>query len=94
MALYSALNTACQSLGLEPHSINVRNPAELDRLVMSFAGTSNGGLAVTQTASLFRDSIVEMAARYKLPVYHNAGLLEPDAKLTDRPCGEHVQHKS
>jgi len=70
VALYSALHTACQSLGLEPHSINVRNPAELDHLMAAFARTPNGGLAVTQTASLFRDAIVEMAARYKLPAVY------------------------
>jgi putative ABC transport system substrate-binding protein len=43
VALYSALHTACQSLGLEPHSINVRNSAELDRLVMAFARTLMAG---------------------------------------------------
>jgi putative ABC transport system substrate-binding protein len=54
--------------------INVHDPREIERSVAAFARSPNGGLIVTQTASatLYRDVIIAVAARQKLPaVYGN-----------------------
>ena len=71
IALFSAVQNAAQSLGLEVRPINVRDPPEIERLVEAFARTPNGGLIVTQTASLYRDLIITLAARYKLPAVYS-----------------------
>jgi putative ABC transport system substrate-binding protein len=52
--------------------MNVRDAAEIERGVTTFARSSNGGLIVTASASAFinRDLIVTLAARYKLPTIY------------------------
>jgi len=74
IAAFSAIQNAAQSLGVEVSPINVRDPGEIERSVTTFALSPNGGLVVTQTASatLYRDLIIAVAARRKLPaVYGN-----------------------
>jgi putative ABC transport system substrate-binding protein len=72
IAAFSAIQNAAQSLGVEVSPINVRDPREIERSVAAFAGSPNGGLIVTQTASatLYRDLIIAVAARQKLPAIH------------------------
>src|SRR6516164_746285 len=72
IAAFSAIQNAAQSLGLLVSPINVRDPREIERSVAAFAGSPNGGLIVTQTASatLYRDLIIAVAARQKLPAVH------------------------
>jgi ABC-type uncharacterized transport system substrate-binding protein len=74
IAAFSAIQNAAQSLGLLVSPINVRDPREIERTVAAFARSPNGGLVVTQTASatVYRDVIIAVAARQKLPaVYGN-----------------------
>jgi putative ABC transport system substrate-binding protein len=74
IAAFSAIQNAAQSLGVEVSPINVRDPREIERSVATLARSPNGGLIVTQTASatLYRDLIIAVAARQKLPaVYGN-----------------------
>jgi putative ABC transport system substrate-binding protein len=74
IAAFSAIQNAAQSLGLLVSPINVRDPREIERSVGAFASSPNGGLVVTQTASatVYRDVIIAVAARQKLPaVYGN-----------------------
>jgi putative ABC transport system substrate-binding protein len=69
-----ALQSAASSLGVELRPVNLRSPDEFDRSVMTFARSPNGGLIATasQTAINYRDLIVKLAARYRLPaVYSN-----------------------
>jgi putative tryptophan/tyrosine transport system substrate-binding protein len=74
LAAFAALQNAAQSLGVAVSPINVHDPREIERSVAAFARSPNGGLIVTQTASatLYRDVIIAVAARQKLPaVYGN-----------------------
>jgi len=72
IAAFSAIQNAVRSLGVEVSPINVRDPHEIERSVAALARSPNGGLIVTQTASatLYRDLIIAVAARQKLPAVH------------------------
>jgi ABC-type uncharacterized transport system substrate-binding protein len=72
---FSAVQAAAQSLGVEVSPISVRDAGEIERAVVAFARSANGGLIVTGSAggSVHRDLIVTLAARHKLPaVYADA----------------------
>jgi putative ABC transport system substrate-binding protein len=74
IAAFSAIQNAAQSFGVEVSPINVRDPHEIERSVAALARSPNGGLIVTQTASatVYRDLIIAVVARQKLPaVYGN-----------------------
>src|SRR5262249_60121980 len=86
------------SVGVEAIPINVRDPAEIERTLATFARSSNGGLIVTGSAlaTSHRDLIVGLAAQYKLPsVYYErlfvtgGGLISYGPDLADPipPCG-------
>ena len=70
IAQFGALQNAAPLLGVEVSPINVRDPSEIERLVAAFARLPNGGLIVTQTANFYRDLIIAVAARYKLPAVY------------------------
>ena len=70
IAQFGALQTAGQPLGFTVNPINVRAPDEIERSIGAFAGSPNGGLIVTQTASFHRDLIIAVAARHKLPAVY------------------------
>jgi ABC-type uncharacterized transport system substrate-binding protein len=97
----SAIQNAARSLDVEVSAINVREPHEIERSVAALARSPNGGLIVTQTASgtVYRDLIIAVAARQKLPaVYGNryavtAGgliLYGPDVVNQFRQAGGYV----
>jgi ABC-type uncharacterized transport system substrate-binding protein len=72
MGMFGAIQSMAPSLGLEVSSINVRDAGEIERAIGAFA-RSKGGLIVTPSglATTYRDLIVTLAARHKLPtVYH------------------------
>jgi ABC-type uncharacterized transport system substrate-binding protein len=74
IGLFSAVQSAAASAGVELTPINVREPAGIDNAIETFSRGSNGGLIVTASAYAFvyRDSIIALAARHKLPaVYFN-----------------------
>jgi ABC-type uncharacterized transport system substrate-binding protein len=73
--------------------VNVRDAGEIERAVAVFARSANGGLIVTgsASASVHRDLIIALAAKYKLPaVYPNrymvtdGGLISFGADLIDQ----------
>jgi putative ABC transport system substrate-binding protein len=70
LAVFGALQNAARSLGVEVSPINVRDPHEIERSVAAFARSPNGGLIVTQTANFYRDLIITVAARNKLPAVY------------------------
>ena len=73
MGMFGAIQSMAPSLGLEVSSINVRAAGEIERAIGAFARSSKGGLIVTPSglATTYRDLIVTLAARHKLPtVYH------------------------
>jgi len=72
IASFGALQNAAQSLGVQTSPINVRDADEIERSVAAFARSPNGGLIVTQSASatVYRDLIIAVAARHKLPAVY------------------------
>ncbi len=75
---WSAVQTAAPSFGVEASPINLRDAAELERAISTFARLPNGGLIVTSSglAINLRDMIVTQAAKYRLPtVYYSRGFV-------------------
>ena len=71
---FAVIQSVSASVGLDVTPIDVRDAAEIERAVMAFAQSANGGLILTASPSspLHRDLIITLAARYKLPaVYDN-----------------------
>jgi putative ABC transport system substrate-binding protein len=74
MAQFGAIQTAGQSLGVEISAVSVSSGGEIDRAMENLVNAGNGGLIITPSAgvSIFRDLIIKLAARHKLPaVYGN-----------------------
>jgi putative ABC transport system substrate-binding protein len=69
---WSALQTVAPTFGMEATPINLRDAAELERSLSAFARQANGGLIVTSSglAITHRDTIVTLAAKYKLPALY------------------------
>jgi len=70
VAQFGALQNAARSLGVETSPVNVRDAREIERSVEAFARLPNGGLVVTQTANFYRDLIIAVAGRHKLPAVY------------------------
>jgi putative ABC transport system substrate-binding protein len=72
IGLFGAIQTAASSVGLELSPVNVRDATAMERAIAAFARGSNGGLIVTAGALAFsyRDLIVTLAARHKLPAVY------------------------
>ena len=73
-AQFGAIQAAGSSQGVEVNPIDVRDAGEVERGIATIAGSPNGGLIVTASASAGtkRDLIIMLAARHKLPaVYSN-----------------------
>jgi putative tryptophan/tyrosine transport system substrate-binding protein len=71
---FAAVQAVAPSLGVEINPVNVRGDAgEIERAVVAFARTSNGGLVVTggPTEALHRDLIITLAARHRLPAVYS-----------------------
>jgi ABC-type uncharacterized transport system substrate-binding protein len=70
--LFGAIQATAPSLGVEVSPVNVRDAAEIERAVMAFARSANGGLIVTPSAlvTVHRDLIVTLATRHKLPAVY------------------------
>jgi ABC-type uncharacterized transport system substrate-binding protein len=69
---FGAIQTVAPSFGVEVRPVNVRDASEIERAVMAFSHSSNGGLIVTGSplAALHRDLIITLAAHHKLPVVY------------------------
>jgi putative tryptophan/tyrosine transport system substrate-binding protein len=69
---WSAVQTAAPSFGLEASPINLRDAAELEQAMATFARHPNGGLVVTSSgmAVKHRATIVMQAAKLKLPAIY------------------------
>jgi ABC-type uncharacterized transport system substrate-binding protein len=71
-AQFSAAQTVAPSLGMELRPVDTRDAGEIERAITAFAQGSNGGLLVTgaSSASLHRNLIIALAARYRLPAVY------------------------
>jgi putative ABC transport system substrate-binding protein len=69
---FAAIQSVAPSLGMELSPVDVRDAGEIERGIMAFGRSSNGGLIVTASAlaTRHRDLIVALAARYKLPAVY------------------------
>jgi putative tryptophan/tyrosine transport system substrate-binding protein len=71
---FAAIQSVAPSLGVEASPINLREADEIERAITALARTWGGGLIVTASAlaTVHRDLVVSLAARYRLPaVYSN-----------------------
>jgi putative ABC transport system substrate-binding protein len=66
---YAVIQATASSTGVELSVIDMRDAGEIERAIASFAHEPNGGLIVTvgATAVKFRDQIISLATRYRLP---------------------------
>ena len=70
---FAVIQSVAPSLGVEVIPINIRDAPEVERAVMAFARSSNGGLIVTGSApaAIHRNLIVKLATSHRLPgVYY------------------------
>ena len=69
---FGAIASVAESLRTEVTPVNVQDPAEIERAIGTFAHAPNGGLIVTSSglALEYRDLIVALAARHKLPAVY------------------------
>jgi putative ABC transport system substrate-binding protein len=73
-AQFGIIQAVAPSLRVEVTPVNMRNSAEIERAISTFANSANGGLIVTSSvwASTLRNHIITLAAQHKLPaVYYN-----------------------
>jgi putative ABC transport system substrate-binding protein len=70
---FAVIQAMAPSLRVEVSPINIRDTAEIERALETFVRTPDGGLIVTAgaAATLHRDLIIMLAARYKLPAVYN-----------------------
>jgi ABC-type uncharacterized transport system substrate-binding protein len=71
---FGVIQAVAPSLRVEVSPVNVRDADKIERAIVAFARSPNGGLIVTGSglATLHRDLFVTLAARHRLPaVYSN-----------------------
>jgi putative ABC transport system substrate-binding protein len=69
IAQYAAIQAVAPSLGVELIPLNVRDVADIDRTIATFAGRPNGGLIVSSNpfVAIHRALIIKLALQHKLP---------------------------
>ena len=88
IGMFGVIQAVAPSLRMEVIPVNVRDADEIERAVMAFARTSNGGLIVPPSglAQLHRDLIVTLAARHKLPaVYYERSVVAAGGLISYGP---------
>jgi putative ABC transport system substrate-binding protein len=80
---FAGVQTVAPALGVELSPVDVRNAPEIERAVAAFARSGNGGLIVTSSAlaTRYRDLIIAVAARYKLPAVYSGRWFVADGGL-------------
>jgi putative ABC transport system substrate-binding protein len=98
---YAIIQAVAPSLGVEMRPIDMRDPGEIERAVVTFAQSPNGGLIIVGSppALVHRDLIITLAAHHQLPaVYplpyyaHSGGLIAygPDSVSPYRRAAGYV----
>jgi putative tryptophan/tyrosine transport system substrate-binding protein len=69
---FAVIQSVAPSLGLEVSPINLRDAAQTERAIASFARSSRDGMIVTASAlsTIQSDLIVSLATRYRLPTVY------------------------
>ena len=83
IGLWSAIQTAAPSFGIEVSPISARDDSEFERAIAAFARSPNGGLIVTGSglSIVHRATIIALAARYRLPAVYPLRLFVVDGGL-------------
>ena len=88
IAQFAAVQSMAPSLGVVVSPLNVDDAPEIERTVTAFARSSNGGLIVpgSALATIYRNLIIGLAARHKLPaVYSNPVFVADDGLISYGP---------
>jgi putative tryptophan/tyrosine transport system substrate-binding protein len=69
---FAVIQAVAPSVGVDVSAVNVRDAAEIERGVATFARSGNGGLIATASALTVahRDLIITLASQYKLPAVY------------------------
>jgi putative ABC transport system substrate-binding protein len=69
---FGVIQAAAPSLRMEVIGLNIRDASETERAITTFAQSPNGGLILSASglADRYRDLIVNVAARHKLPAVY------------------------
>jgi putative ABC transport system substrate-binding protein len=71
-SLFASIQAVAPSLRVEVGPLNVGAAGEIERAVAAFARAPNGGVIVPAAgAQLYRDLIITLAARHKLPAVYS-----------------------
>jgi putative ABC transport system substrate-binding protein len=72
-SVFATIQALAPSLRMEVSPVNMREVGEIERAISAFARAHNGGLIVTAGAAtqFYRDTIINLAARHKLPAVYN-----------------------
>jgi putative tryptophan/tyrosine transport system substrate-binding protein len=90
---FAVIQSAARTIGVEVSPLNVRDAGEIEWAVTVFARSSNSGLivAASAVASIHRNLIIELAARYRLPAVYferlfvaSGGLISYGADFADQ----------
>jgi putative tryptophan/tyrosine transport system substrate-binding protein len=86
---FAAIQTAAPGFGVELTPIGVHDGEEIERGITEFAHRPNGGLIVagpTSSMQRYRDLVVDLAARYRLPaVYSGSAYRSTNALMSYGP---------
>jgi putative tryptophan/tyrosine transport system substrate-binding protein len=69
---FAVIQATAPSVGVEVNPVDVGDAADIESAVAAFARSDNGGLIVTASpfTEIYRDLIIALAARYKLPAVY------------------------
>jgi putative ABC transport system substrate-binding protein len=72
---FAVIQSVAPSVGVDVTPIDMRDATEIERDVVAFAQSANGGLILTASplSAVHHDLIITLAARYKLPAVYNVG---------------------
>ena len=85
---FSAIQAVASSKGMTVSPVNVRDAKEIEDAIAAAARSNNRGLIVTGSASatVYRDLIVTLAARYKIPaIYSDRFIVTRGGLISDGP---------
>src|SRR5215468_2276809 len=70
---FAVIQAAAPLVGIEIRSIDLREPAQIERAIATFARRSNGGMIqVSGPVAAYSNLLIAAAARYKLPAVYVA----------------------
>ena len=96
-AQFATIQAMAPSLRVEVSTINKRDAGEIERGIVAFARSPNGGLIVTSggPVQLHRDLIITLAARHKLPTaYFDRAFVAAGGLLSYGPDRLNLYHRA